>query len=127
MTNASAQPLIVYVDVDDTLVRSHGTKRVPMPVVVEHVRALRREGAELYCWSSGGGEYARASAEELGIADCFMAFLPKPHLLVDDQPIAEWRRFLHVHPSNCGAQTIAEYRSALTPVTSAGSEEGGEP
>jgi hypothetical protein len=31
---------VVYVDVDDTLVRTVGTKRIPMSEVVEHVRAL---------------------------------------------------------------------------------------
>lgn len=34
--------------------------------------------------SSGGSAYAQRSAEELGIVDCFTAFLPKPQLLIDD-------------------------------------------
>jgi len=50
--------LIVYVDVDDTLMRSVGSKRIPMPRVVERVRKLRDDGALLYLWSSGGAEYA---------------------------------------------------------------------
>ena len=76
MTNTV--PLIVYVDVDETLICNYGTSRIPMPSVIEHVRELYRQGAQLYCWSSGGGEYARQSAEEAGLADCFTAFLPKP-------------------------------------------------
>jgi phosphoglycolate phosphatase-like HAD superfamily hydrolase len=109
----SARPLVVYVDVDDTLVRSAGTKRIPVPAVVEHVRALKAQGAELYCWSTGGADYARRSAEELGIADCFAAFLPKPHVLLDDQPVGEWRGLLSVHPAECRGQTAEGYRRRL--------------
>ena len=42
-------PLVVYVDVDDTLIRTSGSKRIPVSGVVEHVRALASAGAELYC------------------------------------------------------------------------------
>lgn len=78
------RPRVVYVDVDDTLVRSVGVKRIPIPAVIRRVRALHQEGAEIYCWSSGGAEYAREVAEHLGISGCFRAFLPKPDLLLDD-------------------------------------------
>lgn len=103
-------PLVIYVDIDDTLVRSFGSKRIPMTAVVSHVRALKEQGAELYAWSTAGAAYARQSAEELGIAECFMAFLPKPHVLVDDQLVREWRRFVEVHPNACPGQTVDEYR-----------------
>lgn len=106
-------PLTVYVDVDDTLVRSVGTKRIPMPSVVRHVRELKEQGATLYCWSSGGAEYARTSAEELGIADCFSAFLSKPHILLDDQEINTWSRLLVVHPATCTDYTVEDYEQAL--------------
>jgi hypothetical protein len=43
----SNQHLVVYVDVDDTLLRSAGTKTMPMPRVVEHVKSLADSGAEL--------------------------------------------------------------------------------
>ncbi|RYX85709.1 DUF705 domain-containing protein [bacterium] len=92
-------PPIIYVDVDDTLVRSVGTKRIPMPNVIRHVRELKIQGALLYCWSSGGAEYALMSAREFGIEDCFEAFLPKPHFLVDDQEPQDWPGFKVVHPS----------------------------
>ena len=42
----SNQRLVVYVDVDDTLLRSAGTKTMPMPRVVEHVKDLAKSGAE---------------------------------------------------------------------------------
>jgi cation transport ATPase len=96
MPNPAGQ--IVYVDVDDTLVRSVGCKRIPMPRVVERVRHLHESGATLYLWSSGGADYARASAEELGIHELFKAFLPKPTLIIDDQPVSDWRYCDHSFP-----------------------------
>jgi hypothetical protein len=98
MNNPRAE--IVFVDVDDTLVRSAGTKRIPITPVVERVKGLKRAGATLYCWSTGGAEYARDAALELGLEGCFVAFLPKPTVILDDQAPAEWRMCRHVHPFN---------------------------
>ena len=103
------QKLVVYVDVDDTLVRSISNKRVPIVNVVEHVRTLANSGATLYCWSSGGASYAKKSAEELGIADCFTDFLPKPHVFLDDQSSDEWRRSVCVHPLSVIGRTMEDY------------------
>ena len=75
MANPTTQ--IDYVDVDDTLVRSMGSKRIPTPRVVDRVRHLHENGATPYLWSSGGADCARESAEELGIRELFTAFLPK--------------------------------------------------
>ena len=104
--------MVLYVDVDDTFVRTAGTKRIPIPAVIACIRRLWEEGAELYCWSSGGAEYARASAEEFGIADCFRSFLPKPHILLDDQDISEWRNLLNVHPATGAGWTLADFAEA---------------
>ena len=109
MSNA----LVVYVDVDDTLIRTTGTKAVPVGGVASHLRALASGGAVLYCWSSGGGDYARTVAEGLGLGDCFAGFLPKPHVLIDDQAVAEWRRLVQVHPAECGHWTAETYRRAV--------------
>ncbi|HXI71638.1 MAG TPA: DUF705 domain-containing protein [Verrucomicrobiae bacterium] len=105
--------LYVYVDIDDTIVRSVGAKRIPMPSVIQHVRNLKNQGAVLFCWSSGGAEYAKKSAQEFGIADCFEAFLPKPNIMLDDQEIASWKRYVCVHPSNCSDKTLEDYRANL--------------
>jgi len=94
---------IVFVDVDDTLVRSAGSKRIPITPVVERVAELKRAGATLYCWSTGGADYAREVAQELGLEHCFVAFLPKPTIMLDDQPPADWRLCRHVHPFNVGS------------------------
>ena len=107
-------PIYVYVDVDDTFVRSASSKRIPMPTAIRHVRTLKAQGAVLYCWSSGGSDYARQSAEEFGIADCFEAFLPKPNVLLDDMPMTAWPRFMTVHPGSCDTQTLEDYRRHLT-------------
>lgn len=49
------RPLVVYVDVDDTLIRSFGSKQIPITSAVDSVRALCSEpGVSAYCWSSGG-------------------------------------------------------------------------
>jgi hypothetical protein len=105
--------LVAYVDVDDTLVRSFGSKRIPMTEMVRHVRQLSHDGVALYAWSSGGGDYARDSARELGIEDCFKAFLPKPNVIIDDQAPADWRRLVHVHPGEAASRTLREYIDAV--------------
>jgi phosphoserine phosphatase len=90
---------VVHFDVDDTLVRTAGTKRLPIPAVVERVRSFHASGVTLYLWSSGGADYARTTAGELGITHCFAGFLAKPTHIVDDQHISEWRDLTHLHPN----------------------------
>ena len=106
-------PLIVYVDVDEPFVRNYGTKRIPIPSVIDHVKQLKSDGAILYCWSSGGADYARSSACEFGIEECFSGFLPKPQVMIDDQNPADWNLLLHVHPNQCPIQSEASYRVQL--------------
>ena len=111
MTNSrTTRPVIIYVDVDETLVRNYGQSRIPMPQVIRHVRELFEQGAELYCWSSGGSDYARQSAKECGIEECFRAFLPKPQAILDDQNFPDWRHLLYVHSSNCDGKTLEDYK-----------------
>jgi hypothetical protein len=103
----------VYVDVDDTLIRTAGGKRIPVGGVAEHVRELAAAGVELYCWSAGGGLYARSVAESLGLAKFFAGFLPKPQVLLDDRLVSEWNRFIEVHPAECGKWTAQEYQRVI--------------
>ncbi|CAM3821322.1 DUF705 domain-containing protein [Deinococcus frigens] len=110
---ANLVPLVIYVDVDETLIRNYGKSRIPIPAVIRHVRALYEQGAKLYCWSSGGAAYARQSAREYGLEDCFQSFLPKPQVFIDDQHFSDWRRLVHVLPVGCGDQTVEDYRAAL--------------
>lgn len=101
--------MIVYVDVDDTLVRSVGSKRVPMTGVIEHIRKLKADGATLYLWSAGGADYCRSTAVELGIEDCFEAFLPKPRIMIDDQEVKDWVFCTTFHPSTCVGKRLEDY------------------
>ncbi len=55
---------------------------------------MRADGATLY-WSSAGAEQARNVAECIGVADLFVAFLPKPTLLIDDRELVAPR----IHPN----------------------------
>lgn len=92
----------IYVDVDDTFVRTYGEKRIVIPHMIDYIRNQAKSGKTMYCWSSGGAAYARESAFEFGIADCFAGFLPKPSILIDDQRIADWRGLRELHPRECG-------------------------
>src|SRR5687768_12930092 len=92
-------PKVIFVDVDDTLIRTVGTKRIPIPSTIARVRALKETGYQLFLWSSGGADYARATALELDIEACFEGFLPKPSLYIDDQPVSEWRYCIHRYPN----------------------------
>ena len=91
-------PQVVYVDVDDTLVRSVGSTRIPMPSVVANACKLHSEAVILYLWSSGGAEYAGNSALGLGIVECFVAFLPQLNVYIDDQAVEDWRTCRHIYP-----------------------------
>ena len=107
------RPFYVYVDVDETFVRNYGTKRIPIPVVIEHIKELKEQGAIMYCWSSGGSEYAEESAREFGILECFDGFLPKPEVVIDDMQFKNWRNLLEVHPNQCAGNTLEQYREKI--------------
>ncbi len=51
---------------------------------------------------------------ELGIENCFTAFLPKPQVLLDDQSFGEWRRVVTVHPMQCESESVVTYRSMIS-------------
>jgi hypothetical protein len=108
----TSNPLVAFVDVDETLVRSAGSKRVPISEMIKRVRELREIGVELYCWSSGGAKYARETAVELGIGDCFVGFLPKPGVMIDDQAPADWRNLLCLHPNEASSMSATEIQAA---------------
>jgi hypothetical protein len=97
----------VYVDVDDTLIRSFGSKRLPMDATVRLVKSLHAAGATLFCWSRGGADYARKSAAEAGVESCFTAFLPKPDVLIDDVAPDAWG-MQTVHPSQSNGVDVKE-------------------
>jgi hypothetical protein len=96
--SAFQRTAVIYVDVDDTLVRHAGSKSIPIIRVIDQVRRMHARGFSLYCWSTGGAEYAQRIATDLGVSECFTAFLPKPTILIDDQEISTWL-LKSLHPS----------------------------
>lgn len=99
-TSPCAKPTVIFVDVDDTLVRSFGTKEIPIGHSIDYVRRMYNDGHSLYCWSRGGADYARDVAQRLGILDCFICFLPKPDTVLDDRldKFLDYCEF--IHPNN---------------------------
>lgn len=91
------RPLVIFVDVDDTLIRTYGSTRMPIGRAVDYVRRMHAEGHTLYCWSRGGADYAREIAESLGLAACFVACLPKPDRVLDDrmEDLLAYCEFVH--------------------------------
>ncbi|MEZ6095001.1 MAG: hypothetical protein R3C03_12350 [Pirellulaceae bacterium] len=91
---------VIFVDVDDTLIRSFGTKQIPIPNAIRYVREMFNAGHVLYCWSRGGAQYSRDVAVNLDIADCFVCFLPKPDIVVDDRLEQLLSHCEFIHPNN---------------------------
>ncbi len=106
-------PLVLFVDIDDTLVRSFGSKRIPMTPVIERIRALHAAGAVLYAWSSGGAAYVEATLVELELTDCFVACLPKPQVFVDDVRVEAWRTAVQLHPNEIVASSVDDLERLL--------------
>lgn len=113
MQTKTQPPLVIYVDVDNTLVKTYGTKRTAESEMVKHVMDLKRDGVVLFCWSSVGPDYARKVAAELHIEHCFSGFLPKPHIEIDDQAITDWPYFRHFYPWQATIHNAADYRRVL--------------
>jgi hypothetical protein len=80
-----------FIDVDGTLERKILGIEMPLKHIAEGVQLLKREGALVYLWSTGGTEHARKAAREAKIEKLVDGFLPKPHVYVDDKPIKAWR------------------------------------
>ena len=67
------------------------------------VGSLHAAGAALHLWSSCSAQYASASANQLGLTECFLGFLPKPDLDIDARAVDEWRDGQHVLPGKVEA------------------------
>lgn len=89
---------IVFIDVDDTLVRSFGSKQIPITHSVNCLKKLFQNGVEIFLWSSGGAEYCKKVAQNLGVSECIKGYLPKPNAYIDDQKMEEWKLCKHYYP-----------------------------
>ncbi len=108
MTESTPQKqTVVFVDVDDTLIRSFGTKQIPIPNAIRYVRDMFNAGNVLYCWSRGGAQYSRDVAIKLGISDCFVSFLPKPDVVLDDRLTQLLDHCEFIHPNNAAMKPEA--------------------
>jgi hypothetical protein len=103
--------MVIYVDADATFIQSEAGP-VPVQSVVRHLRSLVAAGAELYCWSTAGAAHSEEIARAVGTADCFRAFLPKPQVVIDRQPVREWP-VVDTHPNDCRFRTVADYQREL--------------
>jgi len=104
---STMQNRTVYIDVDDTLVHTFGTKRIPLTHTIDFVRKLKESGVTLYCWSKAGAVYAKATAEELNLINCFDGFLTKPDVVIDDLLFKKWIS-KEIHPNACFVLTVEE-------------------
>ena len=82
---------VFFIDVDGTLERKVLGIEVPLKNVVAGVQLLKREGALIYLWSTGGSAHARKAAREAKIEKLVDGFLPKPNVYVDDKPVKDWK------------------------------------
>ncbi|PCJ58809.1 MAG: hydrolase [Planctomycetota bacterium] len=89
---------VIYIDVDNTLITTYLKKRTPINHISDNISDLSKKGHLLYCWSTGGAIYAKDIAIELGIEKYFEAFLPKPEVMIDDQPINTWKLLKQIKP-----------------------------
>ena len=70
----------VFVDVDLTLIDANGR------VLDGAIESLQQLKDHLFLWSTAGMEYARSTAQRLGIANFFESFCSKPDIIIDDMP-----------------------------------------
>jgi hydroxymethylpyrimidine pyrophosphatase-like HAD family hydrolase len=77
--------MVIFIDVDDTLIRSIGNKRIPIPATLDALHKLHQEGHTLYCWSRGGAAYAQSVTDQLAITHLFAAIIAKPDQMIDDE------------------------------------------
>jgi hypothetical protein len=80
-----------YIDVDGTLERKILGIEVPLKNVAQGLQLLKREGALVFLWSTGGVQHARKAAREAKIEKYVDGYLPKPNVYVDDKPVAKWK------------------------------------
>jgi phosphoglycolate phosphatase-like HAD superfamily hydrolase len=73
----------IFVDVDLTLIDAHGRM---LPAAAEALTKLKDRGCHLFLWSTNGADYARATAQRLGLSDLFEGFAAKPDIIIDDMP-----------------------------------------
>ena len=54
-----------------------------------------------------------STADELALADRFVAYLPKPDVFVDDVRVEAWRNTVQLHPNEVVNRTVQELRDRV--------------
>ena len=98
---------VVFIDVDDP--KLGGTDASDTDALARHVRELHDRGLVLYCWSSSGADDCRDLAKQLGIVDCFVGFLPKPDVMIDEKHPSEWGNLRWLHRGEAPSVTTQGY------------------
>jgi hypothetical protein len=88
-----------FIDIDDTMIRSIGTKRIPITDTIKFIKNIDTKIDSIYLWSRGGAEYTKEIADSLGIAHLISGFLPKPDVMIDDQRISDWAHLKQLYPT----------------------------
>ncbi|MGC3957568.1 MAG: hypothetical protein QM813_06295 [Verrucomicrobiota bacterium] len=73
----------IFVDVDLTLIDSHGKL---LPGAREALTSLRTKGSHLFLWSTNGADYAKKVAALHALTELFDGFSAKPDIIIDDMP-----------------------------------------
>ena len=73
----------IFVDVDLTLVDANGRM---LPDASGALAKLKDRGCHLFLWSTNGADYARATAQRLGLSEMFEGFAAKADIIIDDMP-----------------------------------------
>ncbi len=105
MLSFGDRPVTCY-DIDDTIIpwapNSQAEDRVTvecmgrssqMQVMTRHVENLKRHwkrGHVIVVWSAGGGEWAKAVVEALGLTSQVDVVMAKPSWYYDDKPCEDW-------------------------------------
>ena len=76
--------MIIYIDIDDTLIRTIGSKIIPIPDTVNFIKNCNTNKNEIYLWSRGGAQYCKNIAIKLLLDHKITGYLPKPNLIIDD-------------------------------------------
>ena len=74
----------VYIDVDNTLIND---KDELFPGVVEKLACWKVRYTSVVCWSHSGAEHAKRVCKKHKIDKFFTAFMDKPDVIVDDDPL----------------------------------------
>lgn len=104
--------MIVYnkppipVDVDETLVKWHGTSYIPMKKNIESLIRHANRGHMVIVWSKGGWEWAARVVRELGLESYVTMVMDKPWFYLDDKPADTWmERYWYSEGEEDGGKT----------------------